>query len=206
MMYRALFAGLLVAQSANAQVVDRLFVATFDQPAECPVGRQLSGVVVYPDRNGTTSRDYTSFAQLWGHNSAYDAETPWPGAQPSTPIPTIVRGQYIAAKFTVPANASSTLGGFIQRTTYSYGVSMTAAYSTSCGDLSPPNPSCISVTTGTPLPFPYWSLGSASNACLLTPGTTYYLNIKPTYPDEDTPTCRASSVHCPMGTTNYVRS
>jgi hypothetical protein len=174
----------------------------------CPgpggIQRQTSGVVVYTAGGGQTNRDYTSFAALWGHNTAADTEIAWPGRQPSSPIPTIARNQFIAAKFTVPADASPLLSGFIQRATYSYGISMTAAYSTTCGDFNPTNTACKSVTTGTPLPFPSWNTIATGSVCHLLPGQTYYLNIMPTDPTENSPTCSSGSPNCPMGTTNYV--
>lgn len=171
------------------------------------ITRQTSGTVTYPNGRGTATRDFTSFSKIWGH--AYgnnppvsDPELPWPGTHGASPILTINRSQFVAAQFTVPQNALTSLSGFIQHQTYSYGVDMTAAYSTTCGDFNPPNPSCVVVGTGPNTAFPFWQTAQG-NGCVLTPGTTYYLNLKPTNPNQATSTCAAGSPTCPMATTNY---
>ncbi|HEY0181071.1 MAG TPA: hypothetical protein VGC30_15755 [Dokdonella sp.] len=165
--------------------------------------RLTRGTVTYPAENGSVLRPLLNFATVWGHYSATDTEVDWPGRQPSSPIITMPRYSYVALKFTVPEDASG-LFGMIQRTTYSYGINMTAAYSERCGDFNPPNPVCVSVSsddTGA-IPFPSWSLTS-DESCKFVPGHSYYLNIMATNPAMAWAGCPATSANCPMGSTNY---
>jgi hypothetical protein len=206
---RLLLAALLASAAClcAASEPDRIFADGVDGNDACiaPPGmtRLTSGVVTYTAGGGTRWRDLTSFSQIWGHNSASDAEVPWPGRQPSTPILTMPRYSYVAVKFTVPVDASPTYSGFIQRTTYSYGINMTAAYSARCGDFDV-SAACFasSDSTSGPLPFPAWSLNPASTQCVLTPGATYYINVMATDPTMGWAGCPGNYATCPMGTNN----
>jgi hypothetical protein len=163
--------------------------------------RQLTGNIAYVYTTGIrVGGDLTMYDNIWGHDSSSDTLVPWPGRSPSMPIITMSRNQYIAAQFTVPAGVRQTLLGSITRTTYNYGIDMTAAISRTCGDFNPTNPRCLSaIPTGN---FPYWQTSATGNQCPVTDGV-YYLNIKATNPAQVSGTCpNASSPTCPMGTSN----
>lgn len=192
----------LACQNASGTTNSQALNVTVGVPVGAcngPAGltRQTTGTVKYVMSAGQATRDLTSWAEIWGHSTPTDVTVPWPGRSSSPPIITMNRTSYIAAQFTVPQNVSPTLAGFIQRTTYSYGIDMTAAISATCGDFSPPNPQCRS--TIPTADFPHWQTNPSGNQCPLPPGV-YYLNIKATDPNQASTTCPQGSPACPMGT------
>jgi hypothetical protein len=195
------------ARLAFAAAPDRIDADGFDGNDACiaPPGltRLMHGTVTYTAQGGSHGRDLTLYTQVWGHNTASDAEAPWPGRQPSTPIITLPRYSYLSLRFTVPQDADPMIG-MVARTTYSYGIDMTAAYSVRCGDFSPPEAACFAASdfaTG-PLPFPMWRTDAGGAQCHLVPGGTYYLNVMATDPTMSWAGCPANHPSCPMGTNN----
>jgi hypothetical protein len=167
-----------------------------------PELRMTSSNVAYVPSSGTRQGvDLTSWDNIWGHSTAADTTVAWPGRHDSQPsILSFDRNKYIAAKIVVPAGQSNSYG-WIVHTEYNYGLDLTTSISTTCGDFNPTNPLCKSVTTSGMNLTP-WRAPPGANFCPLTPGTTYYFNIKATNPAQGTSTCPASSNTCVIGTSN----
>ena len=167
-----------------------------------PELRMTSSNVAYVPSSGTRQGvDLTSWVNIWGHSTAADTTVAWPGRHDSQPsILSFDRNKYIAAKIVVPAGQSNSYG-WIVHTEYNYGLDLTTSISTTCGDFNPTNPLCKSVTTSGMNLTP-WRAPPGANFCPLTPGTTYYFNIKATNPAQGTSTCPASSNTCVIGTSN----
>ena len=167
-----------------------------------PELRMTSSNVAYVPSSGTRQGvDLTSWDNIWGHSTAADTTVAWPGRHDSQPsILSFDRNKYIAAKIVVPAGQSNSYG-WIVHTEYNYGLDLTTSISTTCGDFNPTNPLCKSVTTSGMNLTP-WRAPPGANFCPLTPGTTYYFNVKATNPAQGTSTCPASSNTCVIGTSN----
>jgi hypothetical protein len=166
-----------------------------------PENRLTSSNITYVPSSGTRAGvDLTSYDNIWGHSTSSDALVTWPGRHDSQPsILTFTRTKYLAAKFTVPVGQPNGYG-WISHTEYNYGLDLTTSISTNCGDFSPVNPLCLSVTVSGQNLTP-WRVG-AGGFCPLTPGQTYFFNVKPTNPAQGTTTCAASSPACVIGTSN----
>jgi hypothetical protein len=166
-----------------------------------PENRLLQSNVAYVPSSGTRQGvDLTSWDNIWGHSTSSDTTVTWPGRHDSQPsILSFDRNKYIAAKIVVPAGQVPTYG-WIVHTEYNYGLDLTTSISTTCGDFNPVNPLCKTVATSGMNLTP-WRVGGG-NFCPLTPGTTYYFNIKATNPAQGTTTCAASSPTCVIGTSN----
>jgi hypothetical protein len=166
-----------------------------------PESRLTSSNIAYVPSAGTRGGvDLTSWDNIWGHSTASDTAVAWPGRHDSQPsILSFDRTKYIAAKIVVPPGQGSSYG-WIVHTEYNYGLDLTTAISTTCGDFAPANPVCKTVAQSGMNLTP-WRVGG-TNFCPLTPGTTYYFNVKATNPAQGTTTCAASSPTCVIGTSN----
>ncbi len=170
-----------------------------------PESRLASSNIAYVPSSGTRPNvPLTSWDNIWGHSTASDTGVAWPGRPDSQPsILSFDRNKYIAAKIVVPAGQAP-LYGWVVHTEYNYGLDLTTAISTTCGDFNPVNPLCKTVAQSGMNLTP-WRVGGG-NFCPLLPGTTYYFNIKATNPAQGTTTCPASSPTCVIGTSNNFSS
>jgi hypothetical protein len=166
-----------------------------------PGSRLTSSSIAYVPSAGTRSGvDLTLWDNIWGHSTSGDTTVGFPGRHDSQPsILSFDRTKYIAAKIVVPAGQGASYG-WIVHTEYNYGLDLTTAISTTCGDFNPVNPLCKSVTTSGMNLTP-WRVGGG-NFCPLLAGQTYYFNIEATNPAQGTTTCAASSPTCVIGTSN----
>jgi hypothetical protein len=202
-----LSAALLVLAAAAPGVYDPLFHADFEQNSTCPAGRQLYSDIGYVGDNNSGDLRYhvelTEWENIWGHASPYDTTTPWPGRANSAPvIADFGKTTYIAAHFYVPQGAPLTWLGWITHTDYNYGHNLTAAISTECGDFSPGAQACF-VQSLSGQPMVPWRTNTGA-FCRLRPNTDYYLNLKMTDPNEQSPTCSHNADVCAIGTANAV--
>ena len=202
-----LSAALLVLAAAAPGVYDPLFHGNFEDASSCPAGRQLTSDIGYVGDNNSGDLRYgvqvTEWENIWGHASPYDSTAPWPGRANSAPvIADFGKYTYIAAHFYVPAGAPITWLGWITHTDYNYGHNLTAAISTECGDFSPGAQACF-VQSQSGQPLVPWRTNTGS-FCRLQPNTDYYLNLKMTNPDEQSPTCSQHAEVCAIGTANAL--
>ena len=178
--------------------------------------RVTSGVVTYGNNGGSATRDLTQFTGLYGYGAAtgkLGIVTQWPGSLGTTPVIQLPRNGFLALEFTVPEKTAYQYGqnGFIQRLTYTFGLPLTAKYSTRCGDFSNLSSSsaqdtCFSANLPNQpaMPFKKWTTGKAyPQLCHLTPGQTYFLNIKISVPTQSVRACPISKSSCAEGTVNY---
>jgi hypothetical protein len=175
-------------------------------PATCPAGQiTRSSVSYFPTGTGIRNNvDVTQFDNIWGHSTGTDTIVSWPGRSDAYPsILAFNKTGYIAAKFTVPTNVNTILYGWLTHAEYNYSTDVTVSISTSCGDFHPADPACSATTTSGQNLVP-WRLPTSANHsfCLLTPGTTYYLNIKAANPATPWIGCPANQATCALGTVN----
>lgn len=146
--------------------------------------------ITYPNQANPSSVrpnvDLTQFVNLFGYASISDAPPPiaWPGIDGAQPaIMSFGKTQFIAAKFTVPANVAPNMVGNFGYGSYFSGPAVTLAISATCGDFNPPS-ACVKTKTGGES-FSKWAINPPNSGyCQLNPGTDYYINIKladPTY-------------------------
>lgn len=167
----------------------------------CPSGRQTRANLSLGGFN-LSNVDVTQWANVWGRANVWDPPVPFPGLSYSMPI-ILNFGEttYLALQFHVPVDSPNNRFGWITHTEYNYGQDLTASISTECGDFNPPSHACHGETLSGQNLAP-WRVNSAGNFCLLTPDTTYFLNLKITDPDQPSPTCDPSSPSCAIGTAN----
>ena len=125
--------------------------------------------------------DITNWDNIWGHINESDDVTPWPGVPGTSPtIWSIGKTQYVAAKFTVPANASPSLTGFYKNVSYGAGPNLDMSISQTCGDFAPAQAGCVRTNVpATDQGLVYWRMSNPTGFyCALTPGTQYYLNVQ----------------------------
>lgn len=173
-------------------------------PADvCPAGRQTVAQVCY--RYGPAdciNTDVTRFESLWGRTSASDVTLdPFPGNQVFSIIRNMQKAQYLALKFTAPAGPLN-LYGQMNTTETTSGPPTSYAISTRCGDFAPVDHRCRLANVLPGQPATAWKLpGYAGPAlCPLTPGQTYYLNIKIANPAATHFDCSGSA--CKVGITS----
>ena len=150
------------------------------------------GVYPMPVR---TNVDLSEWNNIWGHNSATDAGTPWPGVGGASPVlRNFQRTSYVGAHFRT--TGSTTWTGDFTNPSFAAGPNMTMAISTVCGDFSQhlPTPGCLRTNVPTAdAALVKWKM--TSNApdyfCNLQPNTDYYVNFMFTDP--------TSTVECPAG-------
>ena len=181
--------------SAAANVV----VSTSGGDADnCPAGRQTVADVCF---NNTLSdcaanTDVTVYDKIWGRNTAASTPAPFPGVDVTLTFKNLDKSKYLAAKIAGGALPADMLGRFTRNGTNS-GVNMAMSISTTCGDFNPATAACLS-TNALPGAFmvKYKNAGipdSQAFGCPLTPGQTYFLNIKATNPTQTSPYCSGNS-------------
>ena len=166
----------------------------------CPAGRQTRANISWSGFT-VTNVDVTQWANVWGRSTAFDDPLPWPGRPDSMPIfLNFSKTSYMALQYHVPGGSVPNLYGWITHTEYNYGQDLTAAISTGCGDFNPV-PACrIDAVSG--MNIVPWSVQTPINFCPMSPGHTYYLNIKMTDPSRPSQTCAPASPSCAIGTAN----
>jgi hypothetical protein len=173
-------AALLVAAMASGNAYDPIFHGTFDNPSDCPVGRQLVAEISYGP-GGTGDVDVTEWANIWGRAALLDPPVPWPGLGVAPTFVNFDPTTYVAAHFTVPEGTPDNWMGWLGHTDYNYGRDLRAAISMSCGDFNPPTPSCAEIAYSG-MPIVPWRTNASPSFCPLPPGE-YYLNIEAAYAD-----------------------
>ncbi|HSX58679.1 MAG TPA: hypothetical protein VLF18_00635 [Tahibacter sp.] len=145
------------------------------------ITRQTFGRVQYNNLDARDT-DLTLFENVFGHNPA-GANRPFPGTANINQRIMIQRNQYVALKFTVPSNFPPGMAGqFRFEETQPQTLRMSYTISKTCGDFSqvaqaPLTVKCI-VDNGQVNSVLLWAYQpSATNACQLVPGETYYMNI-----------------------------
>ncbi|MBA8886140.1 hypothetical protein FHW12_000331 [Dokdonella fugitiva] len=142
----------------------------------------------------------TEWDNVWGHNSATDAVTPWPGVAGSAPtLRWFRRTSYVALHFRTPVDPFPGLASRFVAPSANAGPNLTMAISRGCGDfrLYLPTPGCLAENVPTAdVPMVYWQFADTSpaTACNLQPDTDYFVNIMQTDP---TSTLECTTVLCP---------
>lgn len=189
--------------SFNADAVDDIFVDGFDSASSCqaPAGYgrlDIANMTYGPVSNAYRAGvDVTEWDNVFGHGTAYDDVTPWPGVVGSSPVAhTLGRNEYMAIHFNT-GNAPSTRYGWLIYPSNSGGLSGTnppdiqAKISRTCGDFAPAQPSeqqaCFEQRAfSDDTRFMSWKMGMGTNPslCYLEPNTDYWINIKPYDPNQ----------------------
>lgn len=146
--------------------------------------RQTTGRVVHISGNVNRNNvDLTKFENVFGYQGTANMKL-WPGVLNLQAMPTINSNQFVALKFTVPANFAINTGGYMGVAETNTQSPVTISYSTVCGDFSVPNPISVKCQidnggTGSQMLWGYYATGSGAynGSCHLTPGQTYYMNI-----------------------------
>lgn len=198
-------AALLLAAATSQTAAEGIYKDSFDAGANCPATidsphgllnlRHVSDIWYYPAGVRQTV-DVTDFANIWGHISALDGLTDWPGVPGASPtIKTIGRHEYVAAAFHVPADALPTLSGIMKHVMYWGGPPIDASISRTCGDFDPAEPYCSAY--GSPPndnAMLRWKLGNAQRTyCRIDSDTTYFLNIRFTDPNANSEDCSGTT-------------
>jgi len=190
------------AGAANPATATRTVTVSDTPPAGCiaPSGltRLTSGTVKYNDGASRTS-DLTLFENVFGHDPNGGSLRTFPGTMNLTQRIMMPKNNYVALKFTVPANFNSaTQGGYRNEETNQPDrpstLSMTV--SKSCGDFNvtptaPMTAKCI-LNGGALSSALAWGNTGLTSRCELQAGETYYLNIL--YAPLSTPTTSACSL------------
>jgi len=167
--------------------------------------RQTSAQVCY-DGNATvcTSRDVTRFEGLFGHQTTSDPPVLFPGYDGLTiVVKDAAKAGYIASQFTAATTIPPhEFGKFYKGDTFGTHP-LTFSISPTCGDFDnvPNSTLCKNIQT---IPADTFGVGwkNQNNSdivlCPLTPGQTYYLNVKFTTPPTDSTNCNATTCKLPL--------
>lgn len=212
-------------QSASAVGTSAPIAVTAPIAGNCPANPVLYGTArtrllasditygAYPSPK-RTAMPITEWDNLWGHGSATDGITPWPGVNGSKPVMRqFGQTHYAGIHFKTPLAGQIPLGrnGQFLNPSSPGGPNIIMAISTACGDFSAnlPTPGCLvdrQYGEQSPLGIPsadvntvYWKFGTTTNpngVCLLQPNTDYYMNIIFADP---TSTKNCTGTVCPVG-------
>ncbi|HEU4664808.1 MAG TPA: hypothetical protein VFS55_12345 [Dokdonella sp.] len=166
-----------------------------DSSEGCPAGRQTTADVCYSYGLGSScaaAADVTQFTSIWGRNAPNGAMLPFPGYQEFVVLKNFDKTKYIATKIDVPASGLDPLSSGIITHGETYpGPALTVAISPTCGDFSPTTSICLTSGTQGGQIAGKWKLPTATqtNGCVLTPGQSFYLNIKATNPAQTSSDC-----------------
>lgn len=151
----------------------------------------------------TVRAHINEFAQIWGRISTTDTPVDWPGKNFFAIFKNFDRTKFVAVKFHVPSGVSTSLMGELVHGENLPGPNLTTAISTQCGDFAPSSPFCLTTNQGYSQALARWRIagGTAPNACELTPGQDYYINIAATDPTAPSPDC--SGAICKVNISNY---
>ena len=171
-------------------------ISIVPSPDTCPAGRLANTPIYYPNSGQGTRPNVsvTSWDSVWGYRNATDTLHPWPGVSGSSPVlMNFIRGRYLAARFTVPTTAAPTLFGFLNHGTYLAGPPLTMSISQSCGNFNPTATRCYIENRGAGESMVSWVTSENPNRCILTPGQSYYVNVKLTDPNAVNTACNSTS-------------
>jgi hypothetical protein len=143
----------------------------------------LRASITYQYANGTVQNvDLTQMKNIYGRVTSVQplVDFPFTGSSGSTPTINVGAGRVIIAQFTVPTTITSQQHQ-LKNPSYFSTPGVTASISTLPGDFNPPQAACVKHNAANDdnsminirilgLPNIYY--------CHLTPGTTYYLNLK----------------------------
>jgi hypothetical protein len=204
----------LLLAAATSQTTDGIYKDGYDSGAACPASvwtpsatltlRSVSDIWYLPA--GVRPRvDVTEWDNIWGHISALDGITTWPGVPGASPtIKTIGKTEYVAAKFHVPSGEPSSLNGTFKHVMYGGGPNIDAAISRTCGDFQPEDQGCwVQDDPGDDQAMLRWRTGTGSRFyCHLDPDTDYYFNIRFTDPHTTGPDC--AGLQCQTTIQQYI--
>ena len=152
----------------------------------CPAGRQTVADVCYSygPSNCANNSDVTRFENIWGRTAGTDPTTIlFPGENVFAIIKNMQKSGYISARFVAPTTPNNSWGVFNHAATTS-GPNIDASISSGCGDFNLSDFRCdvTNILAGDNMLA--WKLPGypGPSLCQLTPGATYYLNIKLTDP------------------------
>lgn len=195
--------GFVTSQNATVNVTQNT--------TSCPAGQQTNGDLAYNvSLTGPSNVDLTQFKNIWGRTSAADTPVDFPGVSYYTIFKNLDKTKYVSAKFRVPTSGiSSNATGSLSKGENFIGPYVTTSISTACGDFNQANlgPYCLTTNRGAAgAILARWKLTTGSpttNACALTPGQEYYLNIKVTDPSVPNTNCTGNL--CKMNVQNSVQ-
>jgi hypothetical protein len=129
---------------------------------------------------GITAADITSFASIFEYPGL--GPSPWPGTYNLYSGIYLPLGKYVSAQFRVPVSTDfSTLQGQYSIDTAHFSAPVSMTISTLCGDFGQMSASTIiancSVNSANAGQFLAWQGAASPQACVLTPGFVYYLNV-----------------------------
>lgn len=196
--------------SAGAVTSQNATVNVTQNSTSCPAGLQTNGDLAYQvSLTGPSNVDLTQFKNIWGRTNGTDVGVEFPGVSYYAIFKTLDRTKYISAKFRVPAGLSANATGSLSKGENFIGPYVTTSISTTCGEFDQADlaPYCLTTNRGAAgAILARWKLttGSpATNACALTPGQEYYLNIKVTDPSVPNTNCTGNL--CKMNVQNSVQ-
>lgn len=184
----------------------------------CPAGRQETANVCYTYvTSGSSCRnnaDVTKFENIWGY--FWDQTPPahistqllFPGYNYYAVVANWDKTKYIAAKFTVPATglATNAWGKLTHGETFP-GANLDATITSACGNFDFDNidQRCKSINRGTGQGMGSWRLPTSNQtgACPLTPGQTYFINVRMNNPPASNQDCNAATCRVSMNN-NYT--
>lgn len=196
-------AGFVTSQNATVNVTQT--------STSCPAGRQTTGDLAYQvNLTGPSNVDLTLFKNIWGRTSGTETGVEFPGVSYYTIFKNFDKTKYVSAKFRVPTSGlSPTATGSLSKGENFIGPYVTTSISTTCGEFDSADlaPYCLTTNRGAAgAILAKWKLTTGSpstNACALTPGQEYYLNIKVTDPTVANTNCSGNL--CKMNVQNSVQ-
>jgi hypothetical protein len=193
----ALLAIIVPAPSARATTMaDQVLLDSFEAHDYCPPGRIVTTKVGWRyDGGGTGQIDVTQAKNIWGRDLLASTPIEMPWLQEFAIFWNYPRGSYyLASQFTLPDNLPLNQHGLFTHAETLSGPPIDTAISETCGDFYSSGPKCVTEDVGVGHTFGAWHVDTMSaNSCTLHAGTTYYLNVRLTDPDVDSPQCGISS-------------
>lgn len=170
-------------------------------------GQQASGDVWY-QTNLHTTIDITKFENILGKPDVATPPTPFPGTPVSPWIKNFGKDAFVAAKFVVPAASPTNKRGKITiGENYAGFHRFDISLSPTCGFAqAPPDSNCKLTNLGANQGITWKIQGDTASgvACTLTPGQSYFMNVKFTTPPTETAgNCSASTCYLPLVYTIY---
>lgn len=179
--------------SAHATTMaDQILLESFEAHDYCPPGRIITTKVGWRyDGVGAGQIDATQAKSIWGRNTLGSTQVDMPWLQEFAMFWNYPRADYyLAAQFTLPENLPLNEHGFFTHAETLSGPPIDTAISETCGDFYSSGPKCVTEDVGVGHTFAAWHVDTMSaNSCTLHAGTTYYLNVRLTDPDVDSPQC-----------------
>ena len=169
----------------------------------CPAGRQTVAEVCFDGNLNSCDRNtnVTKYDTIWGRLSPTDTVHAFPYGTGSRTVKNYDKTKYLALKVDNAQMPNNLYGTFKHNQTYR-GPNLTMAISETCGDFHPADAACLySNVGGGGLLGAYFNLLTPGAGCALTPGKSYFLNIKATDPSQSVPgdcsgnTCRTQLIH-----------